>query len=239
MHIHTHRHTYTHTRALCLFTYALMLVIMCARFCQVPLRRMRRQAGRHAPAATHRCATGTVCASSRFGADTGECLCVSVHVGACVRVSLSLSACVFPSIFLFLPITCSSAFCLCEGEVTAPSLHGKHRQVVLVQLARFVYDPAAGDKRKNGRAVTFPSRLSFPTRAAATVQRQLSAVICHTGASAHGGHYIAYVRTHAVGPDGYHAHLTPTQHIHTQRGRERERLRERGSNSLTHTLYRH
>jgi len=68
----------------------------------------------------------------------------------------------------------------------------------MLLLARFVFDPVKLEKRKLTRAIFFPDRLeagAVPvTPGATSPARVLTAVICHVGPSAYGGHYVVYVR---------------------------------------------
>ena len=82
--------------------------------------------------------------------------------------------------------------------------------VLMVQLARFVFDPVKLEKRKLARPISFPDRLVARTVIApagaapsVTAARVLTAVVCHVGTSAYGGHYVTYVRSpSASGPYG-------------------------------------
>ncbi|KAF9962574.1 Ubiquitin carboxyl-terminal hydrolase 48 [Modicella reniformis] len=67
--------------------------------------------------------------------------------------------------------------------------------VLNIQLMRFVYDNETWTKKKSKDTIWFPEVMDFSEflQANDTVQYELSAVLVHSGPSAHSGHFLAHV----------------------------------------------
>eukprot|EP00211_Chloroparvula_japonica_P000763 CAMPEP_0119147666 /NCGR_PEP_ID=MMETSP1310-20130426/40701_1 /TAXON_ID=464262 /ORGANISM="Genus nov. species nov., Strain RCC2339" /LENGTH=1054 /DNA_ID=CAMNT_0007139647 /DNA_START=209 /DNA_END=3370 /DNA_ORIENTATION=- len=77
-------------------------------------------------------------------------------------------------------------------------------RVLHIQLIRFVFDKATCDRRKLDTQVRIPLDLSMGEYCGNgdkdAMVYELQSVICHIGPSAHGGHYITYMREEGNGP---------------------------------------
>ncbi|KAF9179388.1 hypothetical protein BGZ50_006967 [Haplosporangium sp. Z 11] len=97
---------------------------------------------------------------------------------------------------LMLNITDNCTLMDCFEELVAPELlTGDDRQVLNIQLMRFVYDNITWTKKKSKDAIRFPQTIDFSGLLGSTNEAlyDLSAVLVHSGPSAHSGHFSAHI----------------------------------------------
>ncbi|KAF9113644.1 hypothetical protein BGX27_001119 [Mortierella sp. AM989] len=128
----------------------------------------------------------------------------------------SIKECTFYELMLNIKDNCTLLDCLEEfvepeelvgadrySCYTCGSLQDASREIKIdklpnalnIQLMRFVYDNTTWTKKKSKDTIRFPQSIDFSTllRSAENVVYDLSAVLVHSGPSAHSGHFMAHV----------------------------------------------